>query len=91
MENVMGENGDSPAGKAMSEAIELAIAEESPYPEAAFFIDADTPYMEREMARASDWGYAAVLCFADGSVQVIPSSQPVSRPAGLPALPELRH
>ena len=45
-------NGDSPAGRALSEAIELAIAEESPYPDAAMFINADTPFTEREIAMA---------------------------------------
>jgi hypothetical protein len=51
-------NGKSPAGKVMDEAIELAIAEESPYPETAMFLDADRPYTEREMARAASEGVA---------------------------------
>ena len=64
-------NGDTPAGRALSEAIELAIAEESPYPEAAMFINADTPFTEREIAMAFEKGLAAVLAFEDGSTQVI--------------------
>jgi hypothetical protein len=63
--------GDSPAGKAMNEAIELAIAEESPYPEASMFIDADTPYTEREIAQAFSKGLAAVVVSEDGSTQII--------------------
>ncbi len=55
----------------MNEAIELAIAEESPYPEAAWFLDADTPYTEREIARAFSGGFAVVLVSEDGSIQVI--------------------
>jgi hypothetical protein len=37
MEGSVSEYKESPAGKVMSEAIELAIAEESPYPEQALF------------------------------------------------------
>jgi hypothetical protein len=55
----------------MNEAIELAIAEKSPYPEAAMFIDADTPYTEREIADAFDKGLAAVVVSEDGSTQII--------------------
>jgi hypothetical protein len=68
----MNENGrQSPAGKVMSEAIELAIAEESPYPERAFFLDAGTPYEEREMARALGEGTAVVLVSPDGSTRIV--------------------
>jgi hypothetical protein len=38
----MNRNGDSPAGRAMDEAIELTIAGKSPYPRDAWFIDADS-------------------------------------------------
>lgn len=62
----------SPASRVMDEAIELAIAEESPYPEASMFIDADTPYTEREIAEAFDKGLAAVVVSADGSIRIIP-------------------
>jgi hypothetical protein len=62
----------SPASRVMSEAIELAIAEKSPYPEASMFIDADTPYTEREIAEAFDKGLAAVVVSANGSVRIIP-------------------
>lgn len=61
----------SPASKVMSEAIELAIAEESPYPEAAMFIDAGTPFTEREISRAFEKGLAAVVVSEDGSTQII--------------------
>jgi hypothetical protein len=71
MAAVIGENGDSPAGKVVDEAIELAIVEESPYPETAMFLDADRPCTEREMARAESEGVAVVLVSADGSTKVI--------------------
>lgn len=61
----------SPASKVMHEAIELAIAEESPYPEAAMFIDADTPYTEREIMQAFDKGLAAVVVSEDGDIQIV--------------------
>lgn len=62
---------DSPAGKVMDEAIELAIAEESPYPEQAFFLDAHTPHAEREMERAARDGSSVVLVSPDGEIQII--------------------
>lgn len=68
----MTSNDRSPASKVMHEAIELAIAEKSPYPEASKFIDADTPYTEREIADAFDKGLAAVVVSADGSIRIIP-------------------
>ena len=51
----------------MNEAIELAIAEESPFPEASAFINADTPSTEREIAKAFSEGFAAVVVAGDGS------------------------
>ena len=68
----MTSNDRSPASEVMHEAIELAIAEKSPYPEASKFIDADTPYTEREIADAFDKGLAAVVVSADGSIRIIP-------------------
>jgi len=64
-------NVDSPAGRAMDEAIELAIAEDSPYPEAAMFINVGTPFTELEINEAFAKGLAAVLAFEDGSTQVV--------------------
>ncbi len=61
----------SPASKVMDEAIELAIAEESPYPEAAMFINAGTPFTEREIVQAFEKGLAAVLVSADGGTRVL--------------------
>jgi hypothetical protein len=72
MATAMSENGErSPAGKAMNEAIELAIAGKSPYPESAAFLDAGTPYTEREMAQAFGEGFAVVLVSPDGSTRVV--------------------
>lgn len=62
----------------MNEAIELAIAEESPYPEASMFIDADTPYTERQIAEAFDKGLAAVVVSEDGSTKIIRSESAAS-------------
>jgi hypothetical protein len=61
----------SPAAKVMNEAIDLDIEGRSPYPKRAAFIDADTPNREEGIRRAAANGYAAVLCFADGSTQVL--------------------
>ncbi len=55
----------------MDEAIELAIAEESPYPEASMFIDAETPDTEREIEMAFSKGLAAVVVSEDGSTEII--------------------
>ena len=63
--------GSTPAWKVLREAIELDIAEESPYPEASAFIDGDTPDTARQIEEALQRGYAAVVVFADGRVQVI--------------------
>jgi hypothetical protein len=62
---------ESPAGKVMDDAIELAIAGRSPYPDRAAFIDADTPNTVDEIREAADEGYAVVLCSADGSTRVL--------------------
>jgi hypothetical protein len=62
---------NSPAGKVMDEAIELAIEGRSPYPEKAAFIDADTARADHEIERAADEGRAVVLVAADGSARVL--------------------
>lgn len=62
---------ESPAGKVMEEAIELAIAEESPYPEKALFLDAGAPDADREMERAARDGSSVVLVSAGGDIQVV--------------------
>lgn len=69
----MSEYRESPASKVMSEAIDLAIAEESPYPEQALFLNADIPCADRdrEMERAARDGYSVVLVSPEGEVQII--------------------
>jgi hypothetical protein len=62
---------DSPAGRVMDEAIELAIERRSPYPEKAAFIDADTAETGQEIRRAADEGRSVVLVAADGSARVL--------------------
>lgn len=80
--SVKDEYRESPASKVMSEAIELAIAEESPYPEEAVFINADTPYTDGEIERAGRIGYSAVLVSPDGDVQIIAPEEIAGRSAG---------
>jgi hypothetical protein len=72
--------GDSPAGRAMDEAIELAIEERSPYPDKATFIDADTPpvYLDKEIRLAAEEGQAVILVAADGSTRIL-QPQPTRR------------
>jgi hypothetical protein len=62
---------ESPASKLMSQAIELAIAEESPFPERAAFVNADTPSTEQELELVSKFDTDVVLVFPDGSSQII--------------------
>jgi hypothetical protein len=62
---------DSPASKVMDEAIELAIAEESPYPEKAMFVNADTPHTDREINYAAQQGHSVVLVSPAGDIQII--------------------
>jgi hypothetical protein len=62
---------ESPTAKAMDRAIDLAIEGNSPYPEHAAFVDADSPHAGHEMTRALDEGYSVVLVSADGRERVI--------------------
>jgi len=62
---------DSVTAKAMDRAIDLAIEGDSPYPEHAAFVDADSPHAEQEITRALDEGYAVVLVSADGRERII--------------------
>lgn len=73
MEGQVSEYRESPASKVMDEAIELAIAEESPYPEQALFLNTDIPSADRdrEMERAARDGYSVVLVSPEGDVQII--------------------
>jgi hypothetical protein len=61
----------SPTAKAMDRAIDLAIEGNSPYPEHAAFVDADSSHAGHEITRALDEGYAVVLVSADGRERVI--------------------
>jgi hypothetical protein len=62
---------ESPTAKAMDRAIDLAIAGNSPYPENAAFVNADSPHAGHEMARALDEDYAVVLVSGDGRERII--------------------
>ena len=64
-------NGDSPAGRVMDASDELDIEGRSPYPKRATFLDADAPYVGKEIRRAVNDGYAIVLVAADGSTRML--------------------
>lgn len=57
--------------KVMDRAIDMAIEGNSPYPEHAAFVDADSPHVGHEITRALDEGYAVVLVSADGRERII--------------------
>jgi hypothetical protein len=63
--------GDSSTAKAMDRAIDLAIEGDSPYPEHAAFVNADSPHAGHEITRSLDEGYAVVLVSADGRERII--------------------
>ena len=62
---------ESPTAKAMDRAIDLAIEGDSPYPEHAAFVNADSPHAGHEIARSLDEGYVVVLVSADGRERII--------------------
>jgi hypothetical protein len=49
----------------------LDVAECSPYPEKALFVDADEPYIGADICRATDEGRAVVLVSPDGSTRTL--------------------
>jgi hypothetical protein len=63
--------GESPTAKAMDRAIDLAIEGDSPYPEHAAFVNADSPHAGHEITRSLDEGYAVVLVSPDGRERII--------------------
>lgn len=67
--------------RAMEEAIELNIQGCSPYPDRAFFLDADIPDLGEWIARASDDGQAVVLVSPDGTARVLEPRSTKSAPA----------
>jgi hypothetical protein len=80
--NITNQKGDTPAGRVMSEAIELNIAGGSPYPKRASFIDVDSPYVGESILRAVGNDMAIVLVGSDGSTLTLresPSRARVSR------------
>lgn len=62
---------ESSTAKAMDRAIDLAIEGNSPYPEHAAFVDADSPDAGHEITRSLDEGYTVVLVSADGRERII--------------------
>jgi hypothetical protein len=74
--------GDSPAGRAMNEAIELDLEGCSPYPKRASFIDADTPYVGKEIRRSVAEDLAIVLVEADGSTLTLWTEPMLDRQRG---------
>jgi hypothetical protein len=71
---------DSPTAKAMDRAIDLAIEGNSPYPEHAAFVDADSPQAGHEISRTLDEGYDVVLVSADGRERVFTAKMLVTSP-----------
>jgi hypothetical protein len=67
----------SPASKLMDEAIERDLEGRPIVPERSFFIDADTPYTDREIKRAAEKGSSAVVVARDGSIRSILSPEDV--------------
>lgn len=61
----------SVAGDVMDEAIELSLEGDSPYPDRALFLDADSPYAGVEIVRATDEGMPVVLVSPDGTSRVL--------------------
>lgn len=59
----------------MDEAIELAIAEESPYPEQSAFLNTDMPGRDEEMERVAREGYSVVLVSPGGDIRIIPPKE----------------
>lgn len=66
----------TPAAKAMSEAIDLAIEGHSPYPKRAEFIDADAPSAGLDVARAADEGFSVVLVSSNGGTWILKPELP---------------
>ncbi len=61
----------SPAGQALSEALDLAMEGRSPYPDKATFIDADKPETNREVKGAAREGQHAVIVSPSGRTRVM--------------------
>jgi len=61
----------TPTAKTIDHAIDLGVEGNSPYPEHAAFIDAESPHAGREITRAFDEAYAVVLVSADERERVI--------------------
>ena len=66
-------NRQSPAARAMRQAIDLAIEGNSPFPARAAFVDADASSAGVEIDRAAAEGLAVVLVSGDGSTRVLRS------------------
>jgi hypothetical protein len=60
----------SPASLKMDEAIEAVLEEKPIVPDRSSFMDAGTPFTEKEMKSAANNGYAAVVVYPDGAIRV---------------------
>jgi hypothetical protein len=69
---------ESPAAEVMSEAVEMAIEERSPYPDRAAFINADSRGIGAAIRRALDEDMAIVLVFPDRTTRTL-YAEPASR------------
>lgn len=71
----------SPANKALHEAIDLELEGRPIYPKRSWFINAGTPYVDGQVKRAFENGYAAVVVSTDGSTRILHPETP-ARQAG---------
>jgi len=62
---------DTPASRAMDEAIALSIQGRSPYPNRAFFVNVEGSHLSEMIVRATDEDKAVVLVSADGTARVL--------------------
>lgn len=61
----------SPASRKMEEAIDAVLDGSPIVPDRSTFIDADTPYTDREMKWAAEEGNWAVVVSPDGSMRIL--------------------
>lgn len=66
----------TPAGRVMDEAIELAIEERSPYPERSAFLNADSPRLGADIRMAIEDDMAIVLVSVDGGTCILRAEHP---------------
>jgi hypothetical protein len=74
-------NVGSPADRLFDMAIELAIKDQSPYPNRASFVNHDAPNLAEQLAEAFDNDCAVILVWPDLSSRVLRPGDQVPAPA----------